>query len=79
MAVAGADRAAYHAAAAVASNHLVALLGQAERIAARAGVPFEALLDLVRATVANVAEGGAFGRAHRPGRPGRRGPQSPAI
>ena len=58
LAVADADRAAYHAAAAVASNHLVALLGQAERIAARAGVPFEALLDLVRATVANVAEVG---------------------
>ncbi len=58
LAVAGADRAAYHAAAAVASNHLVALLGQAERIADRAGVPFEALLDLVRATVANVAEVG---------------------
>ena len=51
-----ADRAAYHAAAVIASNHLVALLGQAERIGRGAGVPFEALLDLVRATVANVAE-----------------------
>lgn len=56
LTVADADRAAYHAAAAVASNHLVALLGQAERIAARAGAPFEAFLDLVRATVDNVAE-----------------------
>jgi predicted short-subunit dehydrogenase-like oxidoreductase (DUF2520 family) len=36
------NRAAYHAAAAVASNHLVALLGQAERIARSAGVPLEA-------------------------------------
>jgi predicted short-subunit dehydrogenase-like oxidoreductase (DUF2520 family) len=49
-------RVAYHAAAVVASNHLVALLGQAERIAAVAGVPFEAFVDLVRATVDNVAE-----------------------
>lgn len=54
--VADADRAAYHAAAVVASNHLVALLGQAERIAAVAGVPFAALMDLVRATVDNVDE-----------------------
>ncbi len=49
------DRAAYHAAACIASNHLVALLGQVERVAATAGVPLEAYLDLVRATVANVA------------------------
>jgi pantoate--beta-alanine ligase len=48
-------RAAYHAAASIASNHLVALLGQAERVAASAGVPFEAYLDLVRGTVENVA------------------------
>lgn len=49
------QRAAYHAAAAIASNHLVALLAQVERVAAGAGVPFEAYLDLVRATVENVA------------------------
>lgn len=48
-------RAAYHAAACIASNHLVALLGQAERVGATAGVPREAFLDLVRATVENVA------------------------
>ena len=54
--VADADRAAYHAAAAIASNHLVALLGQAERVAASAGVPLDAYLGLVRATVDNVAE-----------------------
>ncbi len=54
--VADADRAAYHAAAAIASNHLVALLAQAERVAASAGVPLVAYLDLVRATVDNVAE-----------------------
>ena len=51
--VADADRARYHAAACIASNHLVALLGQAERIAP---VPLKALLPLVRATVDNVAE-----------------------
>jgi len=51
-----ADRAAYHAAAVIASNHLVALLGQTERVAAAAGVPLDAYLDLVRATVENVAD-----------------------
>jgi predicted short-subunit dehydrogenase-like oxidoreductase (DUF2520 family) len=54
--IADEHRVAYHAAAAIASNHLVALLGQAERVAASAGVPLEAYLDLVRATVDNVAE-----------------------
>jgi predicted short-subunit dehydrogenase-like oxidoreductase (DUF2520 family) len=59
FAVADADRAVYHAAAAVASNHLVVLLGQVDRLAGSAGVPFAAYLDLVRATVENVAELGA--------------------
>ncbi len=54
--VADGDRAAYHAAAVVACNHLVALLGQAERIGAQAGVRLAAFLDLVRTTVDNVAE-----------------------
>jgi predicted short-subunit dehydrogenase-like oxidoreductase (DUF2520 family) len=49
------ERAEYHAAACIASNHLVALVGQAERVGAAAGVPREAFLDLVRATVENVA------------------------
>ena len=53
--VAAEHRAAYHAAACIASNHLVALLGQVERVAVTAGVPLEAYLDLVRATVDNVA------------------------
>lgn len=52
--VADDDRPLYHAAACIASNHLVALLGQAERVAAEAGVPLAAYLDLVRATVDNV-------------------------
>jgi predicted short-subunit dehydrogenase-like oxidoreductase (DUF2520 family) len=51
-----ADRAGYHAAACVASNHLVALLGQVERLAANAGVPFDAFLPLVRGTLDNVAD-----------------------
>lgn len=50
------DRAAYHAAAVIASNHLVALLGQVERVASSVGLPLDAFLDLVRATVENVAE-----------------------
>lgn len=59
FAVADEDRALYHAAACIASNHLVALLGQVERVAAAAGVPFEAYLELVRSTVDNVDELGA--------------------
>ncbi|MBW3536144.1 MAG: pantoate--beta-alanine ligase [Actinobacteria bacterium] len=50
------SRVGYHAAATVAASHLAALLGQVERIAADAGVPFEAYLGLVRATIENVAE-----------------------
>jgi predicted short-subunit dehydrogenase-like oxidoreductase (DUF2520 family) len=57
--VAGAQRATYHAAATIASNHLVALLGQAVRVAESAGVPPEALLPLVRASVDNVDALGA--------------------
>lgn len=54
FAVADGDRATYHAAAVIASNHLVALLGQVERLAAQVGVPFEAYLDLAEDTLANV-------------------------
>jgi predicted short-subunit dehydrogenase-like oxidoreductase (DUF2520 family) len=53
FAIDDADRAAYHAAASVASNHLLALLGQVERIASSAGAPFAAFEPLVRATVDN--------------------------
>jgi predicted short-subunit dehydrogenase-like oxidoreductase (DUF2520 family) len=53
-----AGRAAYHAAACIASNHLVALLAQVERVAAEAGVPFAAFVELVRMTVDNVASRG---------------------
>jgi predicted short-subunit dehydrogenase-like oxidoreductase (DUF2520 family) len=57
--VADADRAAYHAAASIASNFLVTLEGAAERLAASAGVPRDALVPLVRATVENWARLGA--------------------
>jgi len=53
--VSDADRTTYHAAAAIASNHVVGLLGQAERVAATIGIPLDAYLDLVRVTVENVA------------------------
>src|SRR5581483_6418758 len=52
--VADEHRAEYHAAAVVASNHLVALLGQVERLAAAADVPLAAFEPLVHATVEHV-------------------------
>lgn len=51
-----AQRAAYHAAACIASNHLVALLGQVERVAGDAGLPLEPFLGLARAALTDVAE-----------------------
>lgn len=56
--VADGDRVAYHAGAAIAANHLVALLGQVERIAESIGVPLEAYLDLARGALDNVASVG---------------------
>jgi pantoate--beta-alanine ligase len=53
--VADADRLTYHAAAVVASNHVVALLGQVERLASQIGVPLDAFLDLARGSLENVA------------------------
>jgi predicted short-subunit dehydrogenase-like oxidoreductase (DUF2520 family) len=54
-----ADRAAYHAAASIASNFLLALEAGAERLAATAGVERALLVPLVRATVENWATRGA--------------------
>jgi len=42
-------RASYHAAASIAANHLVALIGQVERVAASAGLPLDAFAGLMRA------------------------------
>src|SRR4051812_1700212 len=53
------DRAAYHAAASMASNFLVTLEAAAERLAGTAGVDRAALVPLVRATVDNWADLGA--------------------
>ncbi|HYV14718.1 MAG TPA: Rossmann-like and DUF2520 domain-containing protein [Conexibacter sp.] len=53
--VADEDRAAYHAAASIASNFLVTLEAAAERVAASAGVERAALVPLVRASVENWA------------------------
>jgi predicted short-subunit dehydrogenase-like oxidoreductase (DUF2520 family) len=46
-------RAQYHAAAVVASNHVIALLGQVERMSEACDVPFEAFAPLVLASVEN--------------------------
>ena len=53
------DRAAYHAAASIASNFLVTLEGAAERLLATAGGDREMLVPLVRAAVENWAAVGA--------------------
>lgn len=45
----------YHAAAVIASNHLVALLGQVERVAGEISAPLEAYLDLARGSLEDVA------------------------
>jgi predicted short-subunit dehydrogenase-like oxidoreductase (DUF2520 family) len=54
--VADDDRAAYHAAACMAANHVVALLGQVERVAASVGLDLDAFLPLTRAAVDDAAE-----------------------
>lgn len=53
--VAAEDRAAYHAAASIASNFLITLEAAAEQVAAGAGVERSMLVPLVRATVENWA------------------------
>ena len=68
--VAEGDWARYHAAAVVASNHLVALLGQVERIAASIHVPLEAYLALASGALDDVA---ALGPADALTGPVRRG------
>jgi len=57
--IAPANRAAYHAAASIASNFLVTLENAAERIAATAGLPREALLPLIQACLLNWSELGS--------------------
>ncbi len=54
--VADETRTRYHATAVVASNHLVALLGQVERLATACGVPFEAFMALAKGSLDNAAD-----------------------
>jgi predicted short-subunit dehydrogenase-like oxidoreductase (DUF2520 family) len=68
--VADGDRAAYHAAACIAANHVVALLGQVERVAASVGLDLESFLPLTRAAVDDVD---ALGAADALTGPARRG------
>lgn len=49
------NRAVYHAAAVVASNHLVALMGQVERLGAGVGAPRSAMIDLAQGSLDDVA------------------------
>jgi predicted short-subunit dehydrogenase-like oxidoreductase (DUF2520 family) len=53
--IADEDRAAYHAAASIASNFLITLEAAAERVLATAGADRDLLVPLVRATVENWA------------------------
>lgn len=68
--VAEGDWARYHAAAVIASNHLVALLGTVERVAASIAVPLQAYVDLARGALEDVA---ALGPAAALTGPVRRG------
>ena len=57
--VADRDRPRYHAAAAVAANHVVVLCAQVERLAESVGVPVDAYWDLMAGALANVRSSGA--------------------
>ena len=68
--VADEDRAAYHAAACIAANHVVALLGQVERVATSVGLDLESFLPLTRAAVDDVADLGPGAALTGPARRG---------
>ena len=68
--VADRDRAAYHAAACIAANHVVALLGQVERVAASVGLHLESFLPLTRAALDDVADLGPAAALTGPARRG---------
>ncbi|MDP1820224.1 MAG: DUF2520 domain-containing protein [Acidimicrobiales bacterium] len=70
LAVAEADWVRYHAAAVIAANHLVALLGQVERVAGSIGAPLEAYLALARGSLDDVAALGPAGALTGPVRRG---------
>ncbi len=56
--VADEDRGAHHAACAMAANHVTALLGVVEQVAAKAGLPLAPYVDLAAGAVAAVAGSG---------------------
>jgi predicted short-subunit dehydrogenase-like oxidoreductase (DUF2520 family) len=70
IAVAEDDWVRYHTAAVVASNHLVGLLGQVERLAHAVGAPLDAFLALARGSLDNAV---ALGPADALTGPVRRG------
>ena len=55
------SRVIYHAAACIAANHLVALMGQVERLAATIDLPLPAFLALARAALDDTADFGPAG------------------
>ncbi len=57
--VADEQRSLYHAVAAISANHLVALLGQVERLADQVGVPRQAFFDLAKGSFDDVVLRGA--------------------
>lgn len=54
-----ADRAAYHATACIAANHIVALMAQVERLAAANGLPTAPFYELAEAALGNARRVGA--------------------
>ena len=70
------DRALYHAAAAVVSNHLVALLGHAQRLGASVGVPADALMALALGSAENAV---ALGPAAALTGPAARGDEATLV
>ncbi len=70
------DRALYHAAAAVAANHLVALLGHAQRLGASVGVPADALMALALGSAENAV---ALGPAAALTGPAARGDEATLV
>ena len=56
IAVEDGQRTTYHAAASIAANHAVALIGQVERVAASIGLPLEAFSGLIHAAVDDALE-----------------------
>ena len=60
-------RARHHAACCVASNYVTTVLGLVERVAANAGAPIDAYLDLARGAIDNVGDVGAAASSHGSG------------